>query len=218
MATISAFTRDDLGKGNARKLRRDGKIPVVLYGGGQDNRHLFIDALQFSKIMMSEGDALKTRPQNLVVDGKGRGRAVLMRAMTVHPLSGSAEHVDFMRFDPNMELEVEVPFNVVGEEECPGIKIGGMLQVIRHEIEVRCKASAIPEEITASVEGLNIGDSIHIEDVAIPDGVEVVGEGNFTVAAIVGIQAEAEQTAEAEEGAEEGAEAEGGEAEASSEG
>ncbi|MGN7612145.1 50S ribosomal protein L25/general stress protein Ctc [Magnetococcales bacterium HHB-1] len=202
MATINAQTRDRLGKGGARTLRRAGRIPAVLYGGGHDqkNRHLSLDSNEWQKLLIDEGNNLKIKPQNLVVDQSVRGRAALVRSFQVHPVSGQTEHIDLLRFDPKMEIEVEVPVKVVGEDLCPGVKIGGVVQVVRHSLEVRCQAGNIPEVFEISVAEMEIGDVFHLNDLQLPEGVEMFYEGNFTVVTVVGVKAE---TAEAEtEGAE----------------
>ncbi|MBF0369277.1 MAG: 50S ribosomal protein L25/general stress protein Ctc [Magnetococcales bacterium] len=213
MALIQALSREGLGKEKARHLRKEGRLPAVLYGGDRDNRNLSLELKEWRSVLISEGTNLRTQRQNLVIDGKGRA-AVLLRDMQVHPLTGNPIHVDFLRFDPNMQIEVNVPVILEGEEECPGVKIGGMVQQVRRELEVSCRAGDIPDEIRLSLVGMEIGDSIHIEDVELPKGVEVHTDVNFTIVAVVGVKAEeVEETEEEEvlEGAEPAAE-EGGEA------
>lgn len=189
MATINAQTRDGAGKGVARKLRRQGKIPAVLYGGGQPNINLFLDAREWNILVSKEQTALRTHRQDMLIDSSRRV-PVLMRGFQTHPLSGAAVHVDFTRFDPTQRIELFVPVNVVGEELCPGIKEGGVLQTVRRELEIRCLAKDVPNAIEISVETLGTGQSIHIDDIQLPAGVEVQREVNFTILAIVAVKAE----------------------------
>ncbi len=214
MLNINAQTRNDVGKGVARQLRRDGRIPANLYGAGRPNRNLSLDSKEWMDLVEKHGSGLRTNRQNMVIDEKLRV-AVLLRDFQIHPVSGNPVHVDFMRFDPNQKLEIMVPVEIAGEEECPGIKEGGVLQTVRRELEVSCLAGNIPNEIIISVANLTIGDSIHIEDITLPEGVEVHTDVNFTIAAIVGVQAEEVDgpVESEEEGLEEAAGGEGGQAE-----
>ena len=195
MAMINAQSREGVGKGVARKLRREGRVPAVLYGGGRDNRNLSVDIREWMALVEQEGTSLRTNSQNLVVDAESRV-AVLLRGFQIHPVTGGPVHVDFMRFDPNQKVEVAVPVKVVDEEKSPGIKEGGILQMVRRELDVRCRAGDIPNFFEISIEKMGIGDSIHIDDIEMPEGVEVPREVNFTILAVVGVKAE-----ELEEGA-----------------
>lgn len=205
MAMIQAQERTGAGKGVARKLRRAGRIPAVLYGGGQPNVNLSLDAKEWGMLLSREQSSLRTQRQNMVIDGTRRAQ-VLMRDVQFHPLSGLSVHADFMRFDPNQRVDLAVPVQVVGEEDCPGIKEGGVLQTVRHELEVSCLAKDVPNFIKISVGGMAIGDSIHIDDVVLPEGVTVHREVNFTIVAVVAVKAEtvAEGGDEAEDGTEVG--------------
>jgi len=200
MATIMAQSRSGTGKGVARKLRREGRIPAVLYGAGRPNRNLSLHVREWMALVETERTSLRTARQNLVIDRTGRV-AVLMRGFQVHPVTGNPIHVDFLRFDPNKMIDVSVPVRLLEEEESPGLKEGGVLQFARRELEVHCRAGDIPNVINLSVADLKIGDAIHIQDVSLPQGVEVLSDTNFTVVAVVGIKAEEveEEAPEAEE-------------------
>lgn len=202
MATINAEKRDGTGKGVARALRREGRIPAVLYGGGQPAINLTLDAKQFNTLVEKEGSDLRTQRQDMII-GKSTRAMVLLREYQVHSVNERVLHVDFLRFDPSKEIDVAVPVLLVGEESCPGVKRGGVVQHIRRELEVHCKAGDIPHEIEVDVSGLDIGDSVHIEDITLPPGVEVFTDVNFTIAALVGVQAESvsDDDAEAEDDA-----------------
>lgn len=199
MAIINAASRDGAGKGVARKLRREGRVPAVLYGGGVANVNLSLDAKEWSMLLLKEQSALRTNRQNMIIDGHRRA-PVLMRGLQTHPLTGNVTHVDFTRFDPNQQIEINVPVHISGEEECPGIKEGGVMQIVRRELEVNCLAKNVPNSIEVSIAELSIGDSIHIDDIALPEGAEVRRDVNFTVVAIVAVKAEAvvEEEVEAE--------------------
>ena len=198
MAIINAQTRDGAGKGVARKLRREGRIPAVLYGAGKPNINLSLDANEWNMLVAKEQTALRTFRQDMLIN-KTRRVPVLMRGFQTHPLSGNPMHVDFTRFDPTQKIELFVPVNVVGEEQCPGIKEGGILQVVRRELEVSCLAKDVPNAIEISVEGMEIGHSIHIDDIQLPPGVEVHREVNFTIITVVSVKAEAVAEEEVEE-------------------
>jgi large subunit ribosomal protein L25 len=179
MATIKAESREGTGKGVARKMRREGRIPSVLYGGGRDNINLSLNSKEWMDTVEKNGSSLRTQRQTLVID-KAK-QMVLLRGFQIHPVSGDPVHVDFMRFNPKQKVEIEVPVNIVGEEECPGIKAGGMLQQVRRELEVQCLAGDIPEGFEISIATMEIGDSVHIEDIEMPEGVVVNTDVNFTI-------------------------------------
>ena len=190
MAVINAKTRDGAGKGVARKLRREGRVPAVLYGGKQPSINLSLDAKEWDDLLYKEKSGLRTHRQEMVIDGSSRS-LVLMRAFQIHPLSGNPVHVDFTRFDPNQEIEISIPIHVVDEEKCPGVKAGGMLQVIHRELDITCLAGKVPDYIEVSAASLDIGDAIHIKDVQLPDGVEFHGEPDLTIVTVVAVRAEA---------------------------
>ncbi|MBF0624875.1 MAG: 50S ribosomal protein L25/general stress protein Ctc [Magnetococcales bacterium] len=204
MAEINAEKRDGTGKGVARQLRRDGRLPAVLYGAGKENINLSLNAREWAALEAAQGAHLRTNPQTLILAGGAR-ELVLLRGRQAHPVTSVTEHVDFLRFDPERRITIMIPVVIVGEDECPGIKRGGMVQTIFRELEIQCRAGSIPEQITVSVANLEIGSSIHVNDITLPPGVEVHSEDNLTLAAVVGMQAE---KAEDVEGAEAGAAAE----------
>ncbi|MBF0142216.1 MAG: 50S ribosomal protein L25/general stress protein Ctc [Magnetococcales bacterium] len=198
MATIQARSREGAGKGVARKLRREGRVPAVIYGGGGGNANISLDRHEWVLLMFREGSQLRTRKQDLVLDG-GRQEPVLLRGLQLHPVDGLPLHVDFLRFNVDMMIQVAVPVHVIDEADAPGLKSGGIVQVVRHELEVHCKAGDIPARIDVSIAGLQIGHSIHINDIPLPPGVQVDSEDNFAVLAMVGVKAE--PVGEGEEGA-----------------
>ena len=190
MALINTQTRTGTGKGVSRQLRREAKIPAILYGGGQPNVNLFMDAKEWNMLVAKERSSLRTKRQEMLIDNSNRV-PVLLRSCQIHPLSGDTIHIDFTRFDPTQKIELFVPVAVLDEELCPGIKEGGVLQVVRHELEISCMAKDVPNAIEISVKSLQIGHSIHIEDIQLPPGVEVHTDVNFTILAIISVKGEA---------------------------
>ncbi|MBF0629519.1 MAG: 50S ribosomal protein L25/general stress protein Ctc [Magnetococcales bacterium] len=191
MAVIKATKRDGTGKGVARQLRRDGRVPAVLYGGPKtkSNLNLSLEMRELLKTLEVEGSNIRVKVIELVIEGAGTEKA-LMRGLQVHPVSGRPVHVDFMRFDAHQKIQVMIPIHVVDEDQCPGIRSGGILQLVQHEMEIHCQAGAIPESINISVKGLEIGHSIHLRDIQLPQGTEVHGDQNMTIVTMVGIKAE----------------------------
>lgn len=190
MAIINAVTRSGAGKGVARKLRREGRVPAVLYGAGKPNINLSLSAKEWDELLVKEKSGLRTHRQEMVIDGTTR-TLVLMRASQIHPLSGTVVHVDFTRFDPNQKIEISVPIHIEGEEKCPGIKAGGILQLVQRELHISCLAGNVPDSITVSVATVEIGHSVHIQDITLPEGVEVHGDDDQTILTVVAPRSEA---------------------------
>ncbi|HIJ85134.1 MAG TPA: 50S ribosomal protein L25/general stress protein Ctc [Magnetococcales bacterium] len=191
MALIKATKRDGTGKGVARQLRRDGRIPAVLYGGGKGkgNVNLALELRAFLKTLEVEGSNIRVKVIDLNIEGVGNEK-VLMRGLQIHPVSGWPEHVDFMRFDAHQKIQVMIPVHVMDEDQCPGLRDGGILQLVQHELDIHCQAGAIPEAIHISIKGLEIGHSVHLRDIQLPPGSEVYGDQSMTIVSIVGVKAE----------------------------
>lgn len=189
MATIQATKRNGTGKGVARELRRTGRLPAILYGGPDGNVNLSLDSRAWLNILEKEGANLRVESQELLVEGEKQEK-VLMRGLQIHPVTGMPVHVDFMRFDPDRKIVVMVPVHVLDEAECAGLREGGILQTVRHELEVHCRAGKIPHAIEVSIKGLRIGESVHLRDITFPEGVEVFSEVNYTLVAVVAVKAE----------------------------
>ncbi len=189
MAMIEAQIREGSGTGPSRQVRREARVPAVLYGGEKENRNLSVNLKDWLKLLDTEGSALRTHRQDMVIDDRLRV-AVLMRDYQIHPVTGLPLHIDFMRFDPNQVIEVKIPVHVLNEEKCPGIKAGGVLEHILKELEVRCRTADLPNFIELSVLKLQIGDAIHTSDITLPEGVEVASEENLAILTITGVKAE----------------------------
>ena len=204
---LKAEAREQVGKGSARAVRRDGKVPAVIYG---DKQPPLAIALSYKDVYYKiHGGGFLTTIATIDVGGKKI--QVLPKDYQLDPVKDTPLHVDFLRIGKNTEVNVEVPVHFINEEKSPGIKRGGVLNIVRHQVEFHCPANAIPEFITVDLTGANIGDSIHISAVKLPEGVRpVIHDRDFTIATIAGSSAmkpEAETTeaapAEAEEGGEE---------------
>jgi large subunit ribosomal protein L25 len=212
--TLPAEARDRAGKGASRALRRDGRVPAVVYGEKKDPLSIHVEEKLLAK-MLSTGHFMNSV---VMIDFKGKPHRTLPKAVDFHPVTSRPIHVDFLRIGEHTKVHVGVPMRFDNEDDSPGLKRGGVLNVVVHELEIVCDAASIPNEIHISLEGLEIGDSIHIGQVKLPDGVIPANtDEDFTVATIVAPSA---MKAEEEEAAPEGevptvgeeGEAEGGEA------
>lgn len=180
--TIKAEKRNRVGKGSARELRRNGLIPAVIYGDKQEPIAISLSHKEiFYKI---HGGGFRTTVATIDLDGKNI--QVLPKDYQLHPVSDSPVHVDFLRVSAKTVVEVSIPVHFLHEEAAPGIKRGGVLNIVRHDVEVFAPANAIPEAITIDLTGYDIGDSIHISVVKLPENVEtVIQDRDFTIATIV---------------------------------
>ena len=209
--TVPASPRDGVGKGSARQARRDGQVPAVIYGNKEEPVLLTLE----QRVLVKELDNPQFFIQLVDVEIAGTKHRVLPRDVQFHPVSDAPMHVDFLRFDPKRKITAAVPVVFEGEEECPGLKTGGVLNVVRYEVEVLCTADNIPPELILQLAGLEVGDSIHASAVTLPDGVEfVITDRDFTIATIAAPTVAVVEDAEGEEGeegeGEEGETAEGG--------
>ena len=183
---LSVAPRAGTGKGSARALRRAGLVPGVVYGKGLAACTVAIDPKALKQAIATEAgwNTLIT----LQGDGPFDGKVVILKDLQVHPLRRDMTHVDFQAVDLNQKVHVMVPVHVIGKSL--GEKAGGQLHIIRHELEVVCLPTNIPTSINIDVAALNIGDVVHIEDVALPAGTEVPHDVNFTVITVTGHKAE----------------------------
>lgn len=208
VSTIAAHGRDGSGKGAARALRREGRVPAVIYGAKEAPRSIALDLRMISREIHRAG--FFSRLYDLEIDGTAH--RVLARDVQFHPVTEAPLHIDFLRFVAGARIDVEVACHFTDEEDCPGLRQGGVLNVVRHEIELDCPVESIPSEILFSLKGLEIGDSIHISAADLPEGVTpTITERDFTVATIAAPTIMEEPTEEEEEGLE-GEEGEEGEA------
>ena len=183
---LKAEAREQVGKGSARAVRRDGKVPAVIYG---DKQPPLAIALSYKDIFYKiHGGGFLTTIATIDVGGKKI--QVLPKDYQLDPVRDFPIHVDFLRIGKDTEVNVNVPVHFINEDKSPGIKRGGVLNIVRHEVEFHCPANAIPEFITVDLEGTDIGDSIHISAVKLPAGVKpVISDRDFTIATIAGSSA-----------------------------
>jgi len=218
--TLPAEARERAGKGASRALRREGRVPAVIYGEKKEPVSVHVEEKLLSK-MLSSGHFMNSV---IMVEVGGKPSRTLPKDVQFHPVTSRPIHVDFVRIGEHAQVTVNIPVRFVDEEESPGLKRGGVLNVVRHELELICDAAKIPSEISISLAGLEIGDAVHISSVTLPDGAKpTIDDRDFTVATVVApsaMKAEEEEAAAAgevptvEEGEESegeaGAEAEGG--------
>ena len=202
--TMAVTARDRAGKGAARAERRAGRIPAVIYGGKADPVIISVEP----KDLLREIGSGKLFATVYHLDVGGKKERVLPRDVQLHPVTDRAQHVDFLRVTSNTKLAVEVPCNFINEDDCPGLRRGGVLNVVRYAIEFICRVDDIPNEIDIDLTGLEIGEGVHISTVALPDGIEpTITDRDFTIATIAAPTVVAEETAsEGDEDSEEGEE------------
>jgi large subunit ribosomal protein L25 len=211
---LSVDVRERTGKGGAREARRNGLVPGVLYGGDRGPVAIALKNNELVKAINS-GRFLSNM---ITIDHKGEKQTVLTRDVQFDPVRDLPVHVDFQRVTKDSIIAVEVNVHFLNEEDAPGIKRGGVINVVRHAIEVNCPAGSIPDSIDIDVSGMDIGDSVHISSVTLPEGVTpTITDRDFTIATMQGSRAVIEDEAEAEE-AEAEAEVEAEAAEGSEEG
>ncbi|MBU4527235.1 MAG: 50S ribosomal protein L25/general stress protein Ctc [Hoeflea sp.] len=178
---LKAEARAQVGKGSARELRRNGFIPAVIYGDKQDPISIVLSRNEVTKKIHAGG--FLTTLATIEVDGKKH--SVLPKDFQLDPVRDFLMHVDFLRVSKDTQVTVEVPVHFENEEKSPGIKRGGVLNIVRHTVECHCPANAIPDAITVDLTGLEIGDGIHISHVKLPDGVHpTITDRDFTIATV----------------------------------
>ncbi len=203
---IPVEAREQAGKGVSRALRRDGRVPGIVYGETKAPAMISIDRLFLTKEMHKGAFTSKLFELEL---GELKQK-VLPREVQVHPLSEVPLHVDFLRVAEDAEIAIMVAVRFTDEELSDGLRHGGVLNIVRHEVELMCPATAIPESIEISLAGFDVGDSLHISHVTLPEGVRpTIADRDFTIATIAAPSVHVEEEGLEEE---EGVEGEEGEA------
>jgi len=204
---LKAEARDRVGKGSARDVRRNGKVPAVIYGDKQPPLSI---ALPYKEVFYKiHGGGFLTTVATIDVDGTKI--QVLPKDYQLDPVRDFPMHVDFLRIGADTQVNVGIPVHFINEDASPGIERGGVLNIVRHEVELHCPANAIPEFLTVDLTGTEIGDSIHISSVTLPAGATpVISDRDFTIATIAGSAAARSENEDEGEGetAEQPAEAE----------
>ncbi len=194
MKTLAATVRSGTGKGAARSVRREGRIPAVLYGGGEAPTPISLDKKSTTQLIFA-GHFLTTIFE-LDIDGK-KERAI-PRDYQLDVVRDFPVHVDFLRLKPGSRLKVNVPVHFINQETSPGLKRGGALNIVYHSIEMTVPADAIPEAVTADLAGMDFNDSLHISQIPLPEGCRPTNpDKNFTVASLAPPAGGAEEAAPA---------------------
>ncbi|MES2289546.1 MAG: 50S ribosomal protein L25/general stress protein Ctc [Pseudomonadota bacterium] len=204
--TLSAEARETAGKGASRALRREARVPAVIYGAGETPLGIHVEEKALMKALHT-GHFMNSV---VMIDVGGKPVRTLPKDVAFHPVSERPLHVDFLRISEHAKIHVNVPVHFTNEEASPGIKRGGVLNIVRHDLELICDAAEIPSEIEIDLTGSEVGDSIHISSVKLPKGSEsAITDRDFTIATIVAPSAlkssegdnESETAAEGEEAA-----------------
>lgn len=202
--TLNVIRRDRAGKGAARATRRSGLVPGVVYGSKQAPDLVAMDPRPLWAAMHKAG--FNTRVFDLTIEGESAPQSVMVHDVQFDVVSDAIQHVDFLRVSADKEVVVNVPTVFVNEEKSPGMKRGGVLNVVRHEIEVFGKAADLPEKIECDLTGLDVNDSLHISAVKLPAGITpTITDRDFTIATIAapsGLKAAEAEEAEAAEAGE----------------
>lgn len=211
MQTLAALKRIGNGKGPARASRRAGNVPAVIYGGGTDPQMIALDYPALMKVLKRGGFLSH---QFMIDLGDGAPIRVIPRDIQLDPVRDFPLHVDFLRLVKGSTIRVNIPVHFSGEAVSPGLKRGGVLNIVRHEIELICPVDTVPEVIECDLSAFEIGDSLHISAIKLPEGVVPAIKRDFTIATVVAPAAAVEDKAGAAGGggAPEAAPASGGKA------
>ncbi|MCW9034955.1 MAG: 50S ribosomal protein L25/general stress protein Ctc [Rhodospirillales bacterium] len=179
--TFNAEARERAGKGAARAVRKTGRIPAVIYGDSKDPSSISLEPLEYKKAII--GGGFFSTVFEIKVGGKTE--KVLARDVQLHPVTDRPLHLDFLRLGKNTKVTVAVPVNFINEVESPGLKRGGVLNIVRHDLDLVCRGDAIPQSIEIDLTGLEIGDGVHISAVTLPEGVVPdITDRDFTIATV----------------------------------
>jgi large subunit ribosomal protein L25 len=180
--TLSAEARDRAGKGASRALRREGRVPAVIYGNNEVPQSIHVEEKLLNKLL-GTGHFFNSV---IMVEVGGATVRTLAKDVAFHPVTDRPLHADFLRVSEHANVHVNVPVLFINEEKSPGIKRGGVLNVVRHDVELICDAAEIPDDVTVDLSGFEVGDSIHISAVKLPAGAKpAITDRDFTIATIV---------------------------------
>jgi len=206
MNSLDANTRDNLSKGQLNTLRKNGSVPAIIYGGKEQNQKISISK-KFLKSLIEQENFLSSI---ITLNIEGKAQNVLPREVKYHIISDEPTHVDFLRVLPGVKIKIEVPVNFINHENSPGLKRGGVLNIVRRKVELKCPSEKIPKSLTIDLDGVDIGESFKISSVKLdPEVIPTIQGRDFVIATLAAptVMKEPEKPAEAEatEG-EEGAE------------
>lgn len=191
--TLEARSRDDLGSRNTRRKRREGIVPGVVYGGGGEPVALQVDEAEL-RVALGSHSALI----DLKIDGKGE--PVLVREQQRHPVTGRITHIDLLRVDLTKKVQAQVPLSVQGGEDSPGVRFGGLLEQVVRELTIEALPTAIPELLTADASTMEIGDTLAVDAVTAPEGVEILTDPDEVIATLAASRMSQQTEREGEEG------------------
>ena len=193
---LNVELRDGAGTGSARAVRKQHKVPGVLYGGSQGPVSLAVRSNDFRKALYTG----KLLGHLVTLKYGDETQPVIAKDVQFHPVTDEPMHFDLYRVDAHQQIKIAVPLHFRHQDASPGIKRGGTLNIVAHEVEVRASADSIPEELVADLTGLEIGDAIRIGSLTMPKGVEATHDAEFVLATITGASSLEAETAEGEEG------------------
>lgn len=180
--TLSAQAREGVGKGASRALRNSGRVPAVLYGDNKEPEAIHVEEKALVKALMTGHFFSAT----IEVEVGGKTTMTLAKDVAFHPVTDRPVHVDFYRINKDSKFTVNVPVVFANEAASPGLKRGGVLNIVRHDVELACDANHIPEELVIDLTGYEVGDSIHISAVKLPEGTKpTITDRDFTIATVV---------------------------------
>ena len=180
--TLSAEARDRAGKGASRALRREGRVPAVIYGNNEEPQSIHVEEKLLNKLL-GTGHFFNSV---VMVEVNGKAVRTLPKDVAFHPVTDRPLHADFLRVSEHATVNVNVPVRFENEDSAPGLKKGGVLNVVRHDVELIVDAANIPEDVVVDLKGFEVGDSIHISAVTLPKGAKTaIDDRDFTIATIV---------------------------------
>ena len=200
---LKADVRKTTGNGPARVLRREGKIPAVLYGPETEPVLLSVNTGDFEEVL-KKGNVSQVLLNLVIQNGKTFSKSVIIKELQTHPVSRDFIHIDFYEIDMKRRIKVNVP--IVTQGKSKGVELGGVIQIIRHELEVLCFPGDIPKEIVIDITELDMGDSVHVEEIPLEGDMEIQADINYTVLTVLSPKVEEEEVEEEEEELEEGEE------------
>ena len=192
---LKASIRKTVGNGPARELRRQGMIPAVLYGPKSDPIMLSVVIRELEQIVKS-GNIGQMLLNIVIQNGKKQSKTAMIKELQTQPVSGALLHIDFYEVAMDQKIKISIP--VVTSGEAVGVELGGILQVVRHEVDVFCYPNNIPESIEVDITNMEVGDSLHIGDVPLDEAIELADESNFTIVTVLSPKVEEEEVEEEE--------------------
>ena len=197
MNSLEANIRENLTKGQLNTIRNSGKVPAIIYGGNDQNQKISISKKQL-KFLIEKENFLSSI---ITLDIDGKSQNVLPREVKYHIISDEPTHVDFLRVLPGVKIKIYVPVNFINHEKSPGLKRGGVLNIVRRKVELKCPSEKIPENLTIDLDGIDIGESFKISSVKLdPEVVPTIQGRDFVIATLAAptVMKEPEKPAEAE--------------------